>query len=195
MTQWSKHYKRWVMAGAVAMSALALSGCGTIATIGKLEDGAGSEFMRVWDRWVESGGDIAVTTTWERKVKEGITPEEIEEIIMNTMVEYNLKAVGKMPLSKELEARSGKKEPVLTIWEFCSPTIARHMADFSPHMTAYMPCRIALVEQKDGLWLYTLNMDMMIKLGRKLPPELKVEAMQVRDAIWNAMERAATGAF
>lgn len=172
---------------------LALGGCGTLATIGKLEDGAGAEAMKMWDRWIEGGGDIAVATTWERKVKPGLTVAEVEEIMRNVMVERNMRDVGTLPLSKELEARSGKKEPVLTIYQFCSPSIARRMADFSPHMAADMPCRIALVERSDGLWLYTLNMDMMVKMGRKLPSPLKEEAESVREAVWDMMERVSKG--
>ena len=57
------------------------TGCGTISTIGKLEDGAGAEASRMWDRWVEADGDIAVATTWERKVKAGVTINDIEQVL------------------------------------------------------------------------------------------------------------------
>jgi len=40
-----------------------------------------------------------------------------------------------------------------------------------------------------------LNMDMMVKMGRKLPSPLKEEAMKVRDTIYQMMDRAAKGAF
>jgi uncharacterized protein (DUF302 family) len=69
------------------------------------------------------------------------------------------------------------------------------MVDFSPHMAAYLPCRISIVEKEDGLWLYTLNMDMMVKMGRKLPSPLKEEATAVRDTIWEMMERGHKGEF
>jgi uncharacterized protein (DUF302 family) len=69
------------------------------------------------------------------------------------------------------------------------------MVDFSPHMAAYLPCRISMVEKEDGLWLYTLNMDMMVKMGRKLPSPLKEEAKAVRDTIWEMMERGHKGEF
>lgn len=193
MMQWMG--RRGLAALALVAGTVMTSGCGTLATIGKLEDGAGAEAMKMWDRWIEGEGDIAVATTWERKVKPGLTVAEVEEIMRNVMVERNMRDVGTLPLSKELEARSGKKEPVLTIYQFCSPNIARRMADFSPHMAAYMPCRIALVERPDGLWLYTLNMDMMVKMGRKLPSPLKEEAWSVREAVWDMMERASKGEF
>jgi uncharacterized protein (DUF302 family) len=62
-------------------------------------------------------------------------------------------------------------------------------------MAAYLPCRISMVEKEDGLWLYTLNMDMMVKMGRKLPSPLKEEAQAVRDTIWEMMERGHKGEF
>ena len=187
--------KRWAMALGLITAVLATTGCGTISTLGKLENGAGGEAMRMWDRWVEAEGDIAVATTWEAKVKPGLKVSEVEEILRLVAVEHNIRDVGILPLSKELEARSGKKEPLLTIYQFCSPTIARNMTDFSPHMAAYMPCRISLVERPDGIWLYTLNMDMMVKMGRKLPSPLKEEAQAVRDTIWEMMERGSKGEF
>ena len=104
----------------------------------------------MWDRWVEGNGDIAVATTWERKVKPGVTAKDVEEILKLVAVERNMRDVGVLPLSKELEARSGKKEKLLTVYSYCSPATARKMVDFSPHMAAYLPCRISVVEHDPG---------------------------------------------
>ncbi len=189
-------WTRISVASALLAAALLTAGCGTVSTIGKLEDGAGGEASRMWDRWVEGNGDIAVATTWERKVKPGVTAKDVEEILKLVAVERNMRDVGVLPLSKELEARSGKKEKLLTVYSYCSPATARKMVDFSPHMAAYLPCRISVVEHDDGsLWLYTLNMDMMVKMGRKLPSPLKEEAWAVRETIWQMMERASKGEF
>ncbi len=178
-----------------ALATVTLTGCGTLSTISKLENGAGGEAMRMWDKWVEGDGDIAVATTWARKVKPGIKPEEVEQILKIVATERNMRDVGTLPLSKELEARSGKKEKFLTVYSFCSPQIARRMVDFSPSMSAYLPCRITVMEKEDGLWMYTLNMDMMVKMGRKLPSPLKEEAWSVRETIYEMMERGSKGEF
>jgi uncharacterized protein (DUF302 family) len=183
------------MKWAVLASSIWLTGCGTISTLGKLESGAGAEASRMWDRWVDGNGDIAIATTWERKVKAGVTANEVEQVLKQVAVERNMRDVGTLPLSKELEARSGKKEKLLTVYSFCTPATARRMVDFSPHMAAYLPCRVSMVEKEDGLWLYTLNMDMMVKMGRKLPSPLKEEAQAVRDTIWEMMERGSKGEF
>lgn len=190
----SRVVRTGLITAVVAASAL-LSGCGTISTIGKLEDGAGAEANRMWNRWVEGNGDIAIATTWERKVKAGVSADDVAEILRSVAIERNMKEVGVLPLSKELEARTGQKQKHLTVYSYCSPSIAREMVDFSPHMAAFLPCRITVVEKEDGLWLYTLNMDMMVKMGRKLPSPLKENAMSVRDTIWEMMERGSKGEF
>lgn len=183
---------RWLRACSLAV-AVALSGCGTVATLGKLEEGASAEAVALWDRWIERDGDIAAATTWERKVQPGVTVNDIEQILLGVAAERNMKEVGQLPLSRELETRTGQPQKFLKVYSFCTPTTARAMVDFSPHLAAFLPCRISVVEQSDGLWLYTLNMDMMVKMGRKLPPALKAEAMAVRDSIHLMMERASKG--
>jgi uncharacterized protein (DUF302 family)/uncharacterized protein YceK len=177
------------------MASVLLTGCGTISTMGKLEDGAGAEAGKMWDRWVDSGGDIAVATTWERKVKPGVTVNDIEAVFTQIASERNMKGVGELPLSKELEARTGQPQKFLKVYSFCTPATARIMVDFSPHMAAFLPCRLTVVEKEDGLWIYTLNMDMMVKMGRKLPSPLKEEATRVRDTIYMMLERGAAGEF
>ena len=177
-----------------------LSACGTMKAAGNLEEGAGETAMQLWDRWVECDGEIACATTWERKVADDVTPEDIEDALMSVATEMNIKSVGILPLSDELKAR-GIETGYLKVYSFCNPVTARKMVSFAPHMAAYLPCRITVVEQKNPetgkseLWLYTLNMDMMVKMGKKLPPELKKEAYKVRDTIAKMMEAAATGDF
>lgn len=174
---------------------LPLAGCGTVRAIANLEDGAGSEAGRVWDRWVDSRGDIAVAVTWDRKVAPGVTLKDIEQAFASVAAEHNFRPVGELAVSRELEARTGQPQRLIKVFSYCNPSTARQMLDFSPHMAAFLPCRITVVEQDDGLWLYTLNMDMMIRMGRKLPPQLKHDALLVREAVWQMMERGAKGEF
>ena len=184
-------FKPLVLLGLLA----ALTGCGTVGTLSKLEDGAGAEASKMWDRWVEAGGDIAVATTWERKVRAGVTVADIEQSLKQVAAERRMKEVNELPLSQELAARTGKPQKFLKVYSYCNPDTARLMVDFSPHMSAYLPCRITVLEKEDGLWLYTLNMDMMVKMGRKLPSPLKEEAWEVRQTIYTMMECVSQGEF
>lgn len=174
---------------------LAMSGCGTIRAIQNSETGAASEALNLWVRWVDTGGDIAAATTWERKVEKGVTIAEVEQAFASVAAEDNIKMVGEFFISKELEARSGKPERFLKIYSFCSPSVAKEMVTFIPHLAAFMPCRISLLEKEDGLWIYSMNMDMLIKMGRKLPSGLKESTYKVRETIWKMMEKGAKGDF
>ncbi|GAB3402932.1 DUF302 domain-containing protein [Massilia agilis] len=180
---------------AMLVLSLALSGCGTLRTASQLEDGAGAEAARLWDRWIEAGGDIATTTTWSRKVAPGVSVAEVEEALASVAAEDNVKEVGMLPLSRELEARTGKPQRFLKVYSYCNPETARQMVDFSPAMAAYLPCRVTLVEQADGLWLYTLNLDMLIHMGRKMPPELRASALRMRGTMVKLLDRGARGEF
>lgn len=167
---------------------------GMVAAAKNLAPGAAEETATMLGRWVESKGEIAYTTTWERKVKDGVTLNDIQDALASVATERNIKAVGELPLSEELKAR-GIESGVLKVFSYCNPETARKMVDFAPHMAAYLPCRIVVVEKADGLWMYTLNMDMMLKMGQSLEgnPELKEAAMAVRDTIWEMMERGSKG--
>ena len=173
-----------------------LTGCGTIHAMRNLEEGSGGTFMDMWDKWVDSEGDIAVAATWAKKVKPGVTVADIEAALATVATDENTKAVGVLPLSDELQARDPSvKQKMLRVISYCSPATARMMVDFSPAMAAFLPCRVTIVEKEDGLWLYTLNMDMMIKMGKKMPPELKAATMKVRNTIWKMLEKGSAGEF
>ncbi len=166
---------------------------GMVEAAKNLAPGAAEETASMLSRWVESKGDIAYTTVWERKVADGVTLEDIEAALTSVSTERNIKDVGNLPLSDELIAR-GIDSGVLKVFSYCNPETARKMVDFSPAASAFLPCRIVVLERPDGLWLYTLNMDMMIKMGRRMDdPDLLKAVTAVRDTIWEMMERGSRG--
>jgi uncharacterized protein (DUF302 family) len=113
---------------------------------------------------------------------------------MSRAAEINLKFVARQQVSKELEAR-GLKTPYLDIFQFCNPEDARQMIMHDPIYAAYMPCRIAMVEDKEGqLWLMMLNLDMLIN-SELLPPALTEIAIRVNQAMLDVMVAGATGEF
>ncbi len=167
---------------------------GLIAAAGNLAPGAAEETATMLNRWVESKGEIGYTTVWEKKVADGVTLDDIKAALESVATERNIKAVGELPLSDELNAR-GVKSGVIFISSYCNPETARKMIDFAPSMAAYLPCRVVVVEKPDGLWLSTLNMDMMLKMGQNMKdhPELLKAATNVRDTMWEMLERGSKG--
>jgi uncharacterized protein (DUF302 family) len=141
-------------------------------------------------------GNAAEATVWKVPVQEGLGWQDVEQTMRFVANEHNIKNVGELPLSEQVAAMTGKPQRFLKIYMFCNPLTAANMFDYSVAFSAYLPCRISLIEDPQGkLWLYTLNMDMMIHGGEVLPEALKEEAIGVKDTILDIMNRGATGEF
>ena len=140
--------------------------------------------------------DAASATVWRVPVEEGLTASEVEETMKFVANEHNIANVGELPLSTDISARSGKPYRMVKIFLFCNSLTASRMLDYNDAFSAYLPCRISLVEDNSGkLWLYSLNMDLMIYGGKPLPEKLKAEAENVKRIILDIMKRGAEGDF
>ena len=133
-------------------------------------------------------------TVIKMELAEDVSADDAIEALQSKSVELNMKFVAHQPLSKELESR-GVETGRLEIFQFCNPMDAHEMVKFNPIFAAYMPCRIALVEDQDGkTWLMMLNLDMLIN-NSPLTPELRTIAERVNDTLTQIMEAGATGEF
>lgn len=141
-------------------------------------------------------GNAAEATVWSVDVEPGLSVDEVDQTLKFVANEHNIKNVGELPLSSQIEAMTGEPSRYLKIYMFCNALTAAKMLDYSDAYSAYLPCRVSLVEDKAGnLRLYSLNMDAMIHGGKPLPPELKEEAENVKKIILDIMNRGATGEF
>ena len=143
-----------------------------------------------------ASGNAAEATIWKQRVKDGMSVEDVEDVMKAVASELNIRDVGQLPLSKQVELMTGQKQRFLKIYMYCNPLTAAKMVDYSDAFSAYLPCRLSLVEDKEGkYWIYALNMDMMIHGGTPLPADLKEEAVRVKTVIQSIMDRAASGEF
>lgn len=139
-------------------------------------------------------GDPGVAMMWAVPVQEGLSPDEVIESMKSIAVSRNFLFVGESPFSKQIEAITGEPYRYVNFLSFCDARVGRQMLEYRNEYSGFMPCRIALVEDNEGrLTLYSMNLDMMIHGGRKLPDELKASSMQVRDTILAIMEGGAAG--
>ena len=133
-------------------------------------------------------------TVVKMPLADDVTADDAIEALQSKSVELNMKFVAHQPLSKELESR-GVKTGRLEIFQFCNPMDAHEMVKFNPIFAAYMPCRIALVEDQQGkTWLMMLNLDMLIN-STPLPPEVREIAERVNNMLTQILEAGATGDF
>ena len=152
-------------------------------------------YMKLAEQILETG-NAAEATVWKAKVADDLSAEDVEDVMRNVANEHNIKNVGELPLYKQVEAMTGTPFRFMKIYMFCNALTAAKMVDYSDAYSAYLPCRLALVKDKQGqLWLYTLNMDLMIHGGTPLPPALKEEALRVKFIIQDILKRGASGEF
>ncbi|HGZ70390.1 MAG TPA: DUF302 domain-containing protein, partial [Nitratifractor sp.] len=136
---------------AAALYAFATLNIGGIA---KLDPKSKDVYSHMAKTLLETG-DIAKATVRKVKVAEGIKPDELVESLNSVATEMGIKPVGDLPLSKEVEARTGKKQRYVRVLSFCNPMIAIEMVKFSMAYGAYLPCRIVIMEDDKGAyWLY-----------------------------------------
>jgi uncharacterized protein (DUF302 family) len=159
------------------------------------DPGAGKTYYNMMMKLAETG-NAAEATVWKRQVAEGITFDEVHESIKTIAQDNNIKDVGFLPLGDQVSQMNGKPWRKLNIYLYCNPLTAQKMVDHSDAYAAYLPCRVSLLEDKQGkLWIYSLDMDMMIHGGKKLPPALLKEAIEVKRIILDVLDRASKGDF
>lgn len=161
----------------------------------EFDEKAAETYIAMFNKILETG-NAAEATVWKSLVNESLTVEEVDETIKFVANEHNIKNVGELPLYKQVESMSGAPYRFVKIYMFCNAMTAAQMLDYSDAFAAYLPCRLSLVEDKEGrLWIYTLNMDPMIHGGKPLPPELKAEALKVKEIMLDVLARGASGDF
>lgn len=179
----------------VAVGYFLPSGILAFARLSDFDPGAWQTYRTMMVNILETG-NAAEATVWKAKVADGLTFEDLDQSIKFIANANNIKNVGELPLSTQVEAMTGKPFRTVKIYMFCNALTAANMLQYSDAYAAYLPCRISVVEDKSGsLWIYTLNMDPMIYGGVPLPPALKAEAEGVKKIMQDILQRGAKGDF
>lgn len=138
-----------------------------------------------------SGPSVAETVI-KMPLAKGVSAADAVEAMKIRANKLNIKLVAELPLSKQLEAM-GEKSARMEIYQFCDPLTAKRMVEHLLEFAAYLPCRIALVEDAKGqAWLVMLNLEPLIE-GGGLPPALKADAQKVSDTLMEIMRAGAAG--
>jgi len=123
---------------------------GEINALNALDPGAKKVYMDMWTKLKETGTS-ADATVWKRALDEGVSPEDAAEAMSSVATELNIKAVGVLPLSKEVEAKTGKKQRLLTIYQYCNPLTAMTLM----HFQLIFPVELRWLKTKKARFGYT----------------------------------------
>jgi len=130
------------------------------------------------------------------KADDGLTVEDLQTSIRTIANELNIKNVGELPLSEQVESMTGQPYRYVKIYLLCNAMTAASMLNYNDAFASFLPCRITVLEDEQGaLWLSTMDMNLMIHGGKPIPPALKSDAIKIRDALNEIMLRSAAGDF
>lgn len=133
-----------------------------------------------------------VQTVAKIALRDGVKRDDAIETMRNKAAELNMRLVGEQHVSKALEER-GDKMPYLAIFQFCNLEDAKTIVNHDPVYAAYMPCRVALTEDKNGkFWLMMLNLDILID-NQLISKEVVRTVIGVNQKMLEIMVAGATG--
>jgi uncharacterized protein (DUF302 family) len=126
------------------------------------------------------------------EIQQGISFEDAVDSLKLRANQHNLKFVGANALYKEVEALSGKPAKRMEIFNFCDGLTAQKMIAANPQMIAFMPCRIAMVEDTQGKrWI--ISMMMSEEMIAALPDDTRKNAERIINAMKDIMLAASSG--
>ena len=128
------------------------------------------------------------------EVDEGITGPEVDESIKSMATNESILHVAMFPLSEQIQNVTGKPYRHLSIHNICDAATAGKIADIDDRYAVILPCRIAVVEGKDGkIRMISMNPDVMHAM--KLPEDALGPAMDVAEKMNAIIEGAKEGSF
>lgn len=143
-----------------------------------------------------ASSDLGVTLVKSVPIQQGLTPDEVVQSIKSLAITHGLFFTGESPFHEHIKATTGENYRYTNFLSFCDVKAGKLIANYQPLYTAFMPCRIAVTEDKTGkLWLYSMNLDIVIHGGKEWPPEVKQAASKVWENIQAIMDDAAKGEF
>ncbi|MFQ3667229.1 MAG: DUF302 domain-containing protein, partial [Sphingomonadaceae bacterium] len=85
------------------------------------------------------------------KAKDGLTFDEVKESMELRANQLNFKKVGESPMWKDIQAVLGDMEaPRMEVYHYCDIAAGRAVLKAAPEAIAYLPCRIAIMEDAAG---------------------------------------------
>ncbi|MGA7181161.1 MAG: DUF302 domain-containing protein [Thiobacillaceae bacterium] len=133
------------------------------------------------------------------KAKPGLSFDDVVESMKLRANQLNFKLVGHSPMWKDIQAVLGDTEaPRMEVFHYCDIAAGREVLKAAPEAIAYLPCRIAIMEDADkAIWVITLDWDLAwldtVQGRMGINPQLSKYARDIREKMDNIMQAAANG--
>lgn len=154
------------------------------------------EFLGFFGKFVEQvlTKDVASAMVIKTQLEKGVTIPQAIEAMKNHAEQWDIKLISSYPLHQKITALTGKPSLFVEIFEFCDVAVAASLLEHNPDFAAYLPCRIAVYEDKNGqIWFATLNMELLLHGTQGINPTTKVQALKNQEILLKIMGAGAHG--
>ena len=144
--------------------------------------------------------DMIAMMVAKKKALPSLSFDEVIESLKSKALDLNMRPTGHNTPYKILRQTFDPQSPRVEFLSFCDLITMRMILDYSLEMSAFLPCRIAVVEDANKqIWLSTLDFDIRwldtSPNPNRISDDLRMRAIRVRENIEKIMDAAATGDF
>ena len=144
--------------------------------------------------------DMIAMMVAKKKALPGLTFDEVIESLKSKALDLNMRPTGHNTPYKILRQTFDPESPRVEFLSFCDLITMRLILNYSLEMSAFLPCRIGVVEDANNqIWLTTLDFDIRwldtSPNPNRITDDLRMRAIRVRENIEKIMNAAATGDF
>ncbi len=126
-------------------------------------------------------GDVTQALIWKEQVKKSLDVNDVTDAIKSIAIQHNIKRY------------HDNKNEFIKNYTICSQKTIEKILNYNSAYLIINPCRVTLLkDMQDRLWLYFINMDMVIYGGATLPTEIKKEALKIKSIIQDLKKRITT---
>ncbi|VAW99800.1 hypothetical protein MNBD_GAMMA22-2935 [hydrothermal vent metagenome] len=149
----------------------------------KFDENAIAIYSPIVKKLIETG-DITQALVSKEQVKEDLNIDDITSNIKAVTEKYNIKN------AKGIS--TNKKGRMNTVYSYCDSFFVKDTINYNDVFAVIKPCQISLVEDKKGkLWLYGLNIDLLIYGGTPLTSDLKKELLILKSVTQDIIKLSA----
>ncbi len=136
--------------------------------------------------------DDVVQTVARIPLQWGVDRQDAIKAMSRRAAELDMKMIGRQDVSDDL-AKQGITVPYMAIFQYCDAFESSEIVANNPTFAAYMPCRIALVEDAEGQdWLVMMNLDMLVN-HRLVEGQRATAVIRANQQLLEIMIAGATG--
>ncbi len=127
-------------------------------------------------------GDVTQALIWKEQVKKSLDVNGVTDVIKSIAAQHNIERY-----------YDNTNNAFIKNYSICSKKTIEKILNYNSAYLIIDPCRVTLLkDMQDRLWLYFLNMDMVIYGGTTLPPEIKKETLKIKSIIQDLKKRITT---